>query len=56
MAIIVICECEAVYEQIEIKTTDWVEDSVDCQVCGHELNSWHGNKVLSFSLIRNPTE
>jgi hypothetical protein len=56
MAVIVRCECEAVYEQTEIEITDWVEDTVDCQVCGHELNSWRGTKVLSFTLKKNPTE
>jgi hypothetical protein len=56
MAMIVICECEAVYEQTEMTTSDWIEDAVDCQICGHVLNSWRGNKVLSFKLIRNPTE
>ena len=56
MTAIVICECEAVYEQTEIEITHWVEDTVDCQVCGHELNSWRGNKVLSFTLKKNPTE
>jgi len=56
MAIIVSCECGAVYEQTEIITSNWIEDSVDCQICGHELNSWRGNKVRSFNLIRNPTE
>ena len=56
MATIIRCECEAVYEQIEIETTDWVEDSADCEVCGHALNSWGGHKMLSFNLIRNPTE
>ena len=56
MAIIIRCECEAVYEQIEIETTDWVEDSADCEVCGHALNAWGGHKMLAFNLIRNPTE
>jgi hypothetical protein len=56
MAMIITCECEAVYQQIEIEITDWVEDSVDCRVCGHLLNSWCGHKVLSFDLIKNPTE
>ena len=56
MTIIVKCECEAVYEQIEIETADWVEDSAACQICGHLLHSWRGNKVLFFDLIRNPTE
>jgi len=55
MTIIVRCECEAVYEQTEIRITEWVEDTADCRICGHELNSWHGNKVLSFDLIKNPT-
>ena len=55
MAIIVVCECEAAYEQIEIVIEDRVENSVDCRVCGHELKSWNGNKVLSFDLIKNPT-
>jgi hypothetical protein len=56
MAIIIRCECEAVYEQTEIEIANWVEDSTDCQICGHALRSWRGNKVLSFELIRNPTE
>ena len=56
MAIIVECECEAVYEQVEIPTTYWVENTADCKVCGHRLGSWSGNKVLSFKLIKNPTE
>jgi hypothetical protein len=56
MAIIIKCECEAVYEQIEIDVANWVEDNADCQVCGHALKSWRGNKVLSFDLIKNPTE
>jgi hypothetical protein len=56
MAVIIRCECEAVYEQIVINVANWVEDSADCQVCGHELSSWRGNKVLSFDLIKNPTE
>ena len=56
VAVIIRCGCEAVYEQTEIEITDWVEDTVDCQVCGHELNAWRGNKVLSFTLKKNPTE
>jgi hypothetical protein len=56
MAVIIRCGCEAVYEQTEIEITDWIEDTVDCQVCGHELNAWCGNKVLSFTLKKNPTE
>ena len=56
MAVIIRCGCEAVYEQTEIEITDWVEDTVDCQVCGHELNSWRGSKMLSFTLKKNPTE
>jgi hypothetical protein len=56
MAIIIRCECEAVYEQIEIEVTGWVEDSANCQVCGHVLDSWRGNKVVSFDLVKNPTE
>jgi hypothetical protein len=56
MAIIVICECEAIYEQREIKITDWIEDTADCQICGHELNAWRGNKMLLFDLLKNPTE
>jgi hypothetical protein len=56
MAIIITCECEAVYEQVEFEITDWVEDSADCEVCGHALTSWRGHKVLAFNLIRNPTE
>ena len=48
------CECEAVCEQTG--TGYWVEESVDCRVCGHELDAWRGSKVLSFDLIKNPTE
>jgi hypothetical protein len=55
MTTIVRCECEAVYEQTEIKITQWVEDYARCKVCGHELRSWQGHKVLSFNLIKNPT-
>jgi hypothetical protein len=56
MTIIIRCGCEAVYEQIEIVVTEWVEDSADCQVCGHVLHSWRGHQVFCFNLIRNPTE
>jgi hypothetical protein len=56
MTTFVRCECEALYEQTEIKTAHWVEDSADCKVCGHQLRTWCGNKVLSFKLIQNPTE
>ena len=56
MTIIIRCECEAVYEQIEIEITDWIEGNADCRVCGHALRSWRGHKLLSFSLITNPTE
>jgi hypothetical protein len=56
MAIIIRCGCEAVYQQIDIEVTEWVEDSADCQVCGHVLHSWRGHRMLSFNLIRNPTE
>jgi hypothetical protein len=56
MTTLVRCECEAVYEKTEVKVTYWVEDTANCKVCGHELNSWRGNKVLSFELIKNPTE
>ena len=56
MAVIIRCECEAVYEQTEIEIANWVEDSTDCQICGHALRSWRGHKVFSFELIRNPTE
>ena len=56
MAIMIKCECEAVYEQTEIETTDWIERSADCQVCGHPLKSWRGQKLLCFDLIENPTE
>jgi hypothetical protein len=54
MKTIVRCECEAVYEQVQTETGYWVEDTVDCRVC--ELNAWRGNKVLSYDLIKNPTE
>jgi hypothetical protein len=50
------CECEAVCEQTQTQTGYWVEESVDCRVCGHELDPWRGSKVLSFDLIKNPTE
>jgi hypothetical protein len=53
---IVRCECEAVYEQTEIAVANWIEDTVDCKICGHELKSWHGNVFVSFELIKNPTE
>ena len=53
---IIRCECEAVYEQIEIEIADWVEDSADCRVGGHALRSWRGHEVLSFRLITNPTK
>jgi len=56
MTVIIRCECEAVYERTEIEITDPVEVTVDCRVCGHELNSWRGNKLLCFELIKNPTE
>jgi hypothetical protein len=56
MKTIVRCECEAVYEQVQTETGYWVEDTVDCRVFGHELNAWRGNKVLSYDLIKNPTE
>jgi len=56
MTALIRCECGAVYEQIEIEVTDWVEDSADCRVCGHILHSWRGHKVLAFDLIKNPTE
>lgn len=55
MAIIIRCGCEAVYEQIEIRVTEWVEDSADCRVCGYVLHSWRGHNMLSFNLIKNPT-
>ena len=50
------CECEAVYEQFEITVAHWIEQAVDCKICGHELKSWYGNTFLTFELIRNPTE
>jgi hypothetical protein len=53
---IIKCECEAVYEQIEFPVTNWVEDTVDCKICGHELKSWRGNVFVSLELIRDPTE
>ena len=56
MKTIVRCECEAVYEQTQAETGYWVEDTADCKVCGHELGAWHGNKVLLFDLVKNPTE
>ena len=49
------CECEAVYEQTQTETEYWVEDSVDCKICGYPLNAWRGHKVLSFDLVKNPT-
>ena len=55
MTTFVRCGCGALYEQTEIKTADWVEDSADCKVCGYRLRAWSGNKVLSFALIENPT-
>ena len=56
MKTIVRCGCEAVYEQTQAETGYWVEDTADCKVCGHELGAWHGNKVLLFDLVKNPTE
>jgi hypothetical protein len=53
---IIRCGCEAVYEQTETETAYWVEDTAECQICGHELNTWRGHKVLSFNLVKNPTE
>jgi hypothetical protein len=50
------CECEAVYEQIEIAVPHSIENAVDCEICGHELKSWRGNTFFSFELIKNPTE
>jgi hypothetical protein len=50
------CECEAVYKQTETAVAHWIEDSVDCRICGHPLKSWCGNAFLSFELVKNPTE
>lgn len=52
---IVKCECEAVYGQIEIAVAQRIETTFDCKICGHELRTWHGNVFLSFELIKNPT-
>ena len=43
MAIIVVCECDAAYEQIEIAIEDRVEDSVDCRAAA--MNSNHGTAI-----------
>jgi hypothetical protein len=56
MKTIVRCEREAVCEQTQAETGHWVEDTADCEVCGHELGAWHGNKALLFDLVKNPTE
>jgi hypothetical protein len=55
MTIFIRCGCEALYEQIEIKTAQLVEDSADCRVCGYRLKTWRGNKVLLFELVEDPT-
>jgi hypothetical protein len=56
MKTIVRCEGDAVHEQTLTETGYWVEDAIDCRVCGHELDAWRGNKVLTYDLTKNPTE
>jgi len=55
-SMIINCECEAAYEQIEIAVAYPIEGTVDCKICGHELKSWRGNVFVSLALTRNPTE
>jgi hypothetical protein len=50
------CACEAVCEQTQTATGYRVEDILDSRICGHELSARRGNKMLSFDLIRNPSE
>jgi len=56
MKAIVQCACEAVCEQTQTATGYRVEDTLDSMICGHGLSARRGNKMLSFDLIRNPSE
>jgi hypothetical protein len=51
---IVKCECEAVYEHIEIAVANWIEDTVDCKICGHELKSWRGKPGFTHDVFECP--
>jgi len=50
----VTCECGAVYERTEQKVIFRDKDSVNCQECGRELESWNGSRIPVYRLIRRP--
>lgn len=53
---IIVCDCEAIYERTETTISSWLKKTAECEICGHGLESWSGFKLLSFKLLQNPTE
>jgi ribosomal protein S27E len=47
------CEgCGSVYKVTKFKTIMRDKDSIDCEVCGHELLSWNGGTMYRAQLIK----
>jgi hypothetical protein len=51
---IIKCQCGAVYEREEHKLTVRDRDSFNCNLCGHEIESWSSSRFPTFRLIKRP--
>ena len=51
----VTCQCGAIYQRLEEKGVFRVDkSSFNCYVCGKELESWSGARVIIFKLLKRP--